>query len=289
MATATRARNRKAEEAKPAEDKAEEEVTQTPSDATPNEEDNSEAGKEVDGSNNNGEEISDEEKDFERLPGTDSLDEDIRDVVEAALNRIMTIVHDVEAAQAVVLRNSLTDEGIEYLAKNGDNEDIVKLRTDHDETASRIADLEAELETLKDKQETKWAVLFEKAREVLKEDVNDDERLGAEARKTKAQKKYTTYRSTLETEVETDEPGNEAFAEFIREMNSRVYAGQKMIPTGVTTGNTRTPADREKAAEVRQWAKNNGIRVNERGRIPETILKAWEVKNPERAKYYASL
>lgn len=47
---------------------------------------------------------------------------------------------------------------------------------------------------------------------------------------------------------------------------------------------SRTTHDREQAAEIRNWAKQHGITVNDRGRIPAQIVQAYEAKDPGQAK-----
>jgi hypothetical protein len=39
---------------------------------------------------------------------------------------------------------------------------------------------------------------------------------------------------------------------------------------------TRTAGSRERSAEIREWAKNQGIKVNERGRIPANVIEKYE-------------
>ncbi|MDL4774041.1 MULTISPECIES: histone-like nucleoid-structuring protein Lsr2 [Thermomonosporaceae] len=38
----------------------------------------------------------------------------------------------------------------------------------------------------------------------------------------------------------------------------------------------RGASSRERSAEIRAWAKNNGIKVNERGRIPAHVIEQYE-------------
>lgn len=38
----------------------------------------------------------------------------------------------------------------------------------------------------------------------------------------------------------------------------------------------RSASNREQSANIRSWAKEHGIQVNERGRIPETVVKEYE-------------
>jgi general stress protein YciG len=46
----------------------------------------------------------------------------------------------------------------------------------------------------------------------------------------------------------------------------------------------RTAHNRERAADIRGWAKEHGITINDRGRIPAEIVQAYEAKDPSRAK-----
>jgi hypothetical protein len=49
-------------------------------------------------------------------------------------------------------------------------------------------------------------------------------------------------------------------------------------------GRGRTTHNRERAADIRGWAKDQGITINDRGRIPAEIVQAYESKDPGRAK-----
>jgi hypothetical protein len=43
---------------------------------------------------------------------------------------------------------------------------------------------------------------------------------------------------------------------------------------------TRSPSNREQLAAIRDWARSNGIDVSERGRIPSSVVEAFEKANP---------
>jgi hypothetical protein len=53
--------------------------------------------------------------------------------------------------------------------------------------------------------------------------------------------------------------------------------------TGRATG-TRTVHTRERSAEIRNWAKQHGIAVNDRGRISAQVVEAYEANDPSLAK-----
>jgi hypothetical protein len=46
--------------------------------------------------------------------------------------------------------------------------------------------------------------------------------------------------------------------------------------TGRAGRGSRTAGSRERSAEIREWAKNHGIKVNERGRIPANVIEQYE-------------
>ncbi|TDD73902.1 histone-like nucleoid-structuring protein Lsr2 [Actinomadura rubrisoli] len=46
--------------------------------------------------------------------------------------------------------------------------------------------------------------------------------------------------------------------------------------TGRAGRGARTTNSRERSAEIREWAKSNGIKVNERGRIPANVIEKYE-------------
>ncbi|MFG1858459.1 Lsr2 family protein [Actinomadura geliboluensis] len=48
--------------------------------------------------------------------------------------------------------------------------------------------------------------------------------------------------------------------------------------TGTARGGrgSRAKGSRERSAEIREWAKSNGIKVNERGRIPASVIEQYE-------------
>lgn len=45
---------------------------------------------------------------------------------------------------------------------------------------------------------------------------------------------------------------------------------------GRRAGGSTSTADRQRTAEIRQWAREQGMEVNERGRIPTRVIEAYE-------------
>ncbi|MBC6462933.1 histone-like nucleoid-structuring protein Lsr2 [Actinomadura sp. HBU206391] len=64
---------------------------------------------------------------------------------------------------------------------------------------------------------------------------------------------------------------------------ARKAGGRQAGRSGRGTG-TRTTHTRERSADIRAWAKQHGITVNDRGRIPAQVVEAYEANDPSRAK-----
>jgi hypothetical protein len=66
----------------------------------------------------------------------------------------------------------------------------------------------------------------------------------------------------------------DAVADFVsaaRRTGGRIKRG-----TSAPSSTTRPPADREQTKAIRAWARQNGYDLAERGRIPRTIIAAYE-------------
>ena len=77
---------------------------------------------------------------------------------------------------------------------------------------------------------------------------------------------------------------NKDNADQLRDDFKRYVEAARKVSGGrgrqATNGNSRRTADsRKDTAAVREWAKANSHEVNERGRIPQTILDAYEAAN----------
>jgi hypothetical protein len=53
---------------------------------------------------------------------------------------------------------------------------------------------------------------------------------------------------------------------------------------GRKAGVPRTVNSRERSSEIRAWAKQHGITVNDRGRIPAQVIEAYESNDPGKSK-----
>ncbi len=77
---------------------------------------------------------------------------------------------------------------------------------------------------------------------------------------------------TTEYEIDLNTPNADWFrglmAPFVDHAR-KVGQGQRLRPV-------RPVADRQHSAEVRAWAKEHGIAINERGRLPTTVTEQYE-------------
>jgi hypothetical protein len=70
---------------------------------------------------------------------------------------------------------------------------------------------------------------------------------------------------------------HEALSPFIE--RARKASGPKMTSRngdGGTSGGNRPQVDREQTAAIRTWARQNGHEVSDRGRIPKTVVDAYQ-------------
>ncbi|WP_018657612.1 histone-like nucleoid-structuring protein Lsr2 [Actinomadura flavalba] len=66
-------------------------------------------------------------------------------------------------------------------------------------------------------------------------------------------------------------------AQLRADLESFVQAARRARPRpGRGARLARTQDTRERSAEIREWAKAQGISVNDRGRIPSTVLEQYE-------------
>jgi hypothetical protein len=74
---------------------------------------------------------------------------------------------------------------------------------------------------------------------------------------------------------------NEKRADALREnLQEYIDAARKLPRRGTgaayTASAARPQVDREQAAAIRTWARENGHTVSDRGRIPKTVVEAYE-------------
>ncbi len=65
----------------------------------------------------------------------------------------------------------------------------------------------------------------------------------------------------------------DAFGQYVGQ--ARRVGGRSSGGRGSSRGRARRGGD-NRTAEIREWARSNGHKVNERGRIPATIIEAYD-------------
>jgi hypothetical protein len=71
-----------------------------------------------------------------------------------------------------------------------------------------------------------------------------------------------------------------SFAPYVEKARK---AGTHRAARSVRGNGARTTDNAERSAEIRAWAKQRGISVNDRGRIPAQVVEAYELNKPGRA------
>ncbi|TDC89569.1 Lsr2 family protein [Actinomadura sp. 7K507] len=70
---------------------------------------------------------------------------------------------------------------------------------------------------------------------------------------------------------------NEGNADKLRvTLHAYMQSGRRLKATRGGKASARSANSRERSAEIREWAKANGIKVNERGRIPANVIEQYE-------------
>jgi hypothetical protein len=76
---------------------------------------------------------------------------------------------------------------------------------------------------------------------------------------------------------EIDLSGKHA-AKLRKDLEPFVQHARRARPKAAVKGvrQARTQNNRERSAEIREWARSQGIQVNDRGRIPATVIEQYE-------------
>lgn len=206
------------------------------------------------------------------------------DFSQNLVDRIVASAEDILKQKEIILANSITPEAVTHYAQNDiSNSELVALRTENGNVEDRIKELTAELDKLRTKSGEQIDAMNAIARKDITAKMDIPAKLRAEQAKTKAIDKMGRYSAMFRDEIDVDEEGNEKFKEFLKEINSLAYGGQGTIPKTGNGGsnNARSFAKRKRGERVREWAKANGISVNDRGRIPQNILDDYAAANPQ--------
>lgn len=74
----------------------------------------------------------------------------------------------------------------------------------------------------------------------------------------------------------------DSFAEYVGAARRAGSGGAGRSGGGRRSGRARSaggPGGRRRTAEIREWARSNGLTVSERGRIPATVMEKYEAAN----------
>lgn len=186
-----------------------------------------------------------------------------------------------ETANDTILKNTPTPDGIaKFAAETADN-DVVKLRTEVQDTESEIAALQEKVETLRETLGRQVDALNGKAKEVMEANmISDAEKTALKAEKDKALKAAGNYMASFKTALPEWE-ADEGIKTFVGNVMRRVHGAGRYVQQ--TTGapiNRKSPEVTAWNDRVREWARNNGHRVHERGRIADAIKLAYITANP---------
>ncbi|GAA3025991.1 histone-like nucleoid-structuring protein Lsr2 [Actinokineospora globicatena] len=78
----------------------------------------------------------------------------------------------------------------------------------------------------------------------------------------------------IDLSADNAEKLRDILADFVD--RARRSGGRKRVPGKVVTGRPRTAtADREQNQAIREWARKQGMKVSDRGRIPTEVLDAY--------------
>lgn len=72
-------------------------------------------------------------------------------------------------------------------------------------------------------------------------------------------------------------------AATVRDALAPFIAAARKVKGGKAAKGTKAPAKASdgKPAKVREWAAKNGVEVNEKGRVPASVVEAYDAANPE--------
>lgn len=192
------------------------------------------------------------------------------------MTRIAECVLEIEKCDSIVLKNTLDEKGITYYGDTSEDEGIVTIRTKRDEARSEIAEIYKRLEKLEEEEEQLQTEIYNLAQGKMREGIDEYARKGATDERRTFVTKYTSYRDPLKWEIgDINATENAAYAEWLSGIHKRVYPNSVGAPSSGST-NTRTAHSRDRSAEIRTWARNNGIKVNDKGRISQHVISRWE-------------
>lgn len=240
---ATTARNRKT--AKPADNETPENTTpETPEKETP------------------------EETTDPRQDAINAIPEEIEDGTFPYMlaERLATGMVDYARYSDIILRNTPNEEGIRHYAETSDAEDVVKHRTEVNNTKSTIAELQEKIESLRSDLGRQTDALNEAAREEMNRNLDTDAKVKAKADREKSSTAITSYLRTFKVEF-PDWEDHENIKTWMMDINKTVNGAGRFV----SQNSGIDPRNAAYNKRVREWAQNNGLKVSERGRIADSV------------------
>lgn len=181
---------------------------------------------------------------------------------------------DFDRHHKIFIENSLDNDAIQHAADThtGDAE-LTEMREKRDETQKQISDLEAQIERLEGVLKAQKQSLWDRAEKVLSETVSEKDRNNAKAEKEAISGKIRINFGTIKQRIPNWQE-NYALQTWFRETNLRLHGN------ATTATPQRSVESRRENEKIREWAKLNGFRVKDRGRLPDTVVHAYRVANP---------
>lgn len=211
-------------------------------------------------------------EEMERLP--ESEDELLSIVLRKAAEELVKY----DEQEKIRLANSLSEDAIKNAAETHENEELVKLRDEKANTDAEIERLEAELEKQKGVLEAQEQRLYDKAETILESTVDKDLLKSAVIEKDNCKNRINAHIKYIKDMV-PDWNTRLDFQQWIRSTNGRINNNA----TTATNGG-RTSANRDRAERIRKWAREKGMAVSDRGRIPQHVIIAYEAVFPNDAE-----
>lgn len=182
--------------------------------------------------------------------------------------RIASGMVDYRRFSDIILQNTPSEEGIQHYAATSGAEEIVKYRTEVKGTESEIAELQKQIEAKRADLGRQVDALNEAARVEMNKNLDTGAKVKAKADREKSTTAITSYLRTFKVEM-PDWDDHENVKTWVSDVNKTVNG------TGRFVSQNSDPRNAEYNARVREWAKNNGVRVSERGRIADATYLAY--------------
>jgi hypothetical protein len=289
MATKTARKNEKADETanvpEPAEPPQSEEATSVETTETPDNGESVNNDENVENGTDDNEETADavdplvEEMNALPVPAVEF--DDPRFLIRTTMENTLRVVHQIAEFEKVVLQNTLTDNAVELHMYESDSPAIAEPMSKHADIDAQIEELETKISALKDEQTALRKEAKEKARAELVETISPEKAEAAEAEIRKKKQIVGSFaQNILVVNSNTEETPTDEVVSWVKAIRRRV--GIINPNTGSAPKASTSYRNRARSERMRKWAWRNGFsEVNEKGRIPQHVIDAYEEANPE--------